>query len=235
MNIRIIFFLILSLNFTGCAVQRQTDFFEETAHPSYSAASEIHVPENVSHRSYGSLWKEGQGSLFTANKASRVGDLLTVAIYEKASAKNEAATSAGRSSSASLGIPNLFGLETSIANKNPYLDPSNLISADSKTDFKGSGSTSREEKLSATLTTRIVEVLEGGNFRIQGSKTVRVNHEDQVIRLSGIVRQADITVHNMIDSKYILDARIEYLGKGIISDKQRPGWLVRLLDTVWPF
>jgi flagellar L-ring protein FlgH len=230
MNNKIIFFLVFSL--MGCATQRQTDFFEEPA-LSYNAQLESHAP--VSQPSYGSLWRKNQGSLFTANKASRVGDLLTVAIYEKASAKNEAETSAGRSSSASLGIPNLFGFETSIANKNPYLDPSNLISANSKTDFKGSGSTSREEKLSATLTTRIVEVLDGGNFRIEGSKTVRVNHEDQVIRLSGIVRQADITVHNIIDSKYILDARIEYIGKGIISDKQRPGWLVRLIDNVWPF
>jgi flagellar L-ring protein FlgH len=234
MDTRIIFFLMLSLIFAGCASHRQTTF-EEASQPSYTAEAEIHVPENVSNQSYGSLWREGQVSLFSANKASRVGDLLTVAIYEKASAKNEAETSTGRSSSASLGIPNLFGLETSIANSNPYLDPSNLISANSKTDFKGSGSTSREEKLSATLTTRIVENLGGGNFRIQGSKTVRVNHEDQVIRLSGIVRQADITVHNMIDSKYILDARIEYLGKGIITDKQRPGWLVRLIDNVWPF
>jgi flagellar L-ring protein FlgH len=235
MNKKIIFILILSLIFAGCAATRQDDFFEETLKPSYTPGSEMYVPENISQKSYGSLWREGQGSLFTANKATRAGDLLTVAIYEKASAKNEAATSAGRSSSASLGIPNLFGIETSIANKNPYLDPSNLISADSKTDFKGSGSTSREEKLSATITTRVVEVLEGGNLRIQGSKTVRVNHEDQVIRLSGIVRQADINVHNMIDSKYILDAKIEYTGKGIISDKQKPGWLVRLLDTVWPF
>ncbi|MCU0613654.1 MAG: flagellar basal body L-ring protein FlgH [Desulfobacterales bacterium] len=235
MDTRIILFLMLSLIFSGCVAQRQTSFFEETAQASYNSRSDIHVQENGPQQSHGSLWREGQNSLFTANKARSVGDLLTVAIYEQASAKKQAATSAGRSSSASIGIPNLFGLETSIANKNPYLYPANLISADSNTDFKGSGTTSREEKLSATLTTRVVEVLDGGNLRIQGSKTVKVNHEDQVIRLSGIVRPADITVHNMIDSKYILDANIEYLGKGIISEKQRPGWLVRLIDSVWPF
>jgi flagellar L-ring protein precursor FlgH len=234
MNTRIFFFLMLGFIFAGCAGHRQTAYEEASQRP-YSAESEIHVPENVSKPSSGSLWKDGQDSLFTANKARQVGDLLTVAMYEQASAKKQAATSAGRSSSASFGIPNLFGIETSLANKNPYLDPSNLISADSKTDFKGSGSTSREEKLSATLTTRVVEVLDGGNLRIEGGKTVRVNHEDQMIRLSGIVRPADITVHNMIDSIYILDARIEYLGKGIISDNQRPGWLARLLGAVWPF
>ena len=33
----------------------------------------------------------------------------------------------------------------------------------------------------------------------------------------------------------ILDANIEYTGNGVISDKQKPGWMVRILDNVWPF
>ncbi|MFO8086025.1 MAG: flagellar basal body L-ring protein FlgH [Desulfobacterales bacterium] len=197
--------------------------------------SDAPVYNNISEESYGSLWRQSRNSLFKANKASGVGDILTVVIYEQASAKKEAATSTGRSSSASLGIPKFFGLETSIANKNPYLDPSSLLSAQSDTNFKGSGTTTREENLYATLTTQVIEVLSNGNFRIDGGKTVRVNHENQEIRLSGIVRPADISTFNMIDSKYILDAKIEYIGKGVISEKQKPGWLVRILDTVWPF
>lgn len=234
MYIKIIFFLILNFIFTGCAFQRKASFPDEIVQAPYNAEASTRGRLNMP-KAYGSLWREGQKGLFTANKASCVGDLLTVAIYEQASAKKQAATSAGRSASTHFGIPNLFGIETSLANKNPYLDPSNLINAESESDFKGSGTTSREEKLSATLTTRVVEVVDGGNLRIQGSKTVKVNNEDQVIRLSGIVRPADISVHNIIDSKYILDARIEYTGKGVISEKQRPGWLVRLLDSVWPF
>jgi flagellar L-ring protein precursor FlgH len=184
---------------------------------------------------YGSLWRQSRASLFVANKASQVGDIVTVLIYEQASAKKAAETSGDRSSSATLGIPNFFGIETSIANRNPNLDPSKLISASSETEFTGSGSTSREEKLSATLTTQVVEVLESGNLRIEGGKTVKVNQENQLIRLSGIVRPMDITIKNTIDSKYILDASIEYAGKGVVSEKQRPGWLVRIIDAVWPF
>ena len=220
---------------SGCAAQRQKPFPDESWIASNNGESEAYKRENAPQPAYGSLWRAGQNSLYTVKKANRAGDLLTVAIYEQASARKQAATSANRSSSAHFGIPNLFGIETSLANKNPYLDPSNLINAEGKTDFKGSGTTSRDERLSATVTTRVVEVVEGGNLRIQGTKTVKVNHEDQIIRLSGIVRPEDITVHNIIDSKYILDARIEYMGKGIISEKQRPGWLVRLLDSVWPF
>jgi len=186
-------------------------------------------------RSPGSLYSNASGSLFAPNKATREGDILTVVIYEQASAAKEAQTSTGRSSNASLGIPKLFGVETSVADRNPNLDPSSLLSANSDKGFDGSGRTSRQENLSATLTTRVVEVYPNGNMKIEGSKTVRVNAEDQIIKLSGLVRQADITAHNMIDSKYILDAKIEYSGKGIVSRQQQPGWLARALDVLWPF
>jgi flagellar L-ring protein precursor FlgH len=183
----------------------------------------------------GSLWTEAQGSLFYDLKARRVGDILTVAIYEQASASKEASTSSGRESSASADITKFLGLEQDIANIREGIDPTDLVSANFANDFKGSGKTSRKEDLVATLTTRVVEVFPNGNLRIAGSKTVTVNNEDQIIRLSGIIRPADISQANVVDSKHILDADIEYTGNGIISDKQRPGWMVRVLDNVWPF
>lgn len=222
---------ILALIFSGCAgkrVQPETATVPEIIEP-------IAVQEVDTRQTTGSLYSDAQGSLFTANKATRVGDILTVVIYEQASAAKEAATSTGRSSSASLGIPKLFGIETSISDRNPSIDPANLLSASSSNSFDGTGRTSRQENLSATLTTRVVEVYDNGNMKIDGSKTVRVNNENQIIRLSGLVRQADVSANNMVDSKFILDAEIEYSGKGVVSDKQKPGWMVRVLDNVWPF
>jgi flagellar L-ring protein precursor FlgH len=230
-----IIMLALVLFLSGCSGYRQLNSVDESNQAPTVFETESPFVDNAPYATHGSLWKQSRASLFAANKASTVGDILTVAIYEQASAKKEAATSTGRSASAALGIPKFFGIETSIANQNPNLDPSNLVSAESATDFRGSGSTSREEKLSATLTTQVVEVLRNGNFRVQGSKTVRVNNENQEIRLTGIVRPADISAYNIIDSKYILDAKIEYMGKGVISEKQRPGWLLRILDNAWPF
>jgi flagellar L-ring protein precursor FlgH len=183
----------------------------------------------------GSLWTTGNGSLFVDNRASRVGDILTVAIYEQAEASKEATTSTGRSTTASADITSLFGLESKLANLNSTIDPTNLVSAGYTNDFKGSGTTTRKEDLVATLTTRVVEVLPNGTLRISGSKSVTVNHEQQLIHLSGIVRQQDITPENLIDSKYVLDANIVYSGKGVIDEKQKPGWLLRLMDTVSPF
>ncbi len=183
----------------------------------------------------GSLWNSGSDGIFADLKARRIGDILTVAIYEKASASKEATTSTGRDSSASAGLTNLFGLEAEIAKINSAIDPGKLINTSYVNGFKGSGATTRKEDLVATLTARVVEVLANGNLRIAGSKTVTVNREDQLIQLTGEVRPADISAGNIVDSKHVLDARIVYTGKGVISDKQGQGWLVRAMDTVWPF
>jgi flagellar L-ring protein precursor FlgH len=183
----------------------------------------------------GSLWTQDQGSLFYDHKARNIGDIVTVAIYEQASASKEASTATGRDSNASADISKFFGLESNIGKINSAIDPTSLIDVGYKNDFTGTGKTSRKEDLIATLTTRVVEVLPNGNLRIAGSKTVTVNNEDQIIRLAGIIRQADISPANIVDSQHILDANIKYTGNGVISDKQKPGWLIRTLDNVWPF
>ncbi|MBW1776911.1 MAG: flagellar basal body L-ring protein FlgH [Deltaproteobacteria bacterium] len=240
MNVRILFLAMAVLFLAGCAGRQEPKLYDLTAlnvkakKPPPDAESRKAAAARI-RKHTGSLWQDQGGALFKAHIASRVGDLVTVEIYERASAEKEAETATGRSSSASMGIPKFLGYEAALGESNRNLDPTNLISASTDNTFKGSGSTMREEKLSATLTARVVQVEEGGNLRIEGSKTVRVNHEDQIIWLTGVIRPSDITAYNTIDSKYILDARIEYHGDGVISEKQRPGWLVRLIDIVWPF
>lgn len=183
----------------------------------------------------GSIWDDRGSDLFTDLKARRVGDILTVAIFEKASASKEASTATDRTSTASADITKFFRYERDLANLASGIDPSNLISTSYENDFEGNGKTTRKEDLIATLTTQVVEVLPNGNLRIEGNKAVTVNEETQYIQLTGLVRQNDITSANVIDSMYILDARIAYTGKGVVSDKQKPGWMTRILDNVWPF
>ncbi len=190
--------------------------------------------EPVIPKTTGSLWTEARGGMFGDNKGRTVGDIVTVVISESASASKEATTSTDRTSSMSAGVSALFGLERSIGRATD-LDPSALMDATTTNGFAGSGKTARKENLVATLTTQVVEVLPNGNLRIAGNKTVTVNNEMQIVKLSGIVRSSDITPGNLIDSASILNARIAYVGKGVISDKQGQGWLVRGLDQIWPF
>ncbi len=194
------------------------------------------ISEPLPPQTAGSLWTESRGGLFVDMKGRTVGDIITVLIVERASASKEATTETDRKSTMSAGIPNFLGLEKYIGQiGNDVISNTALVNASTENDFEGGGKTARREDLSATLTTQIIEVLPNGNLRIEGTKTVTVNNEMQIVKLSGIVRPADVSPGNIVDSKNILNARIAYVGEGVISDKQQQGWLVRGLDAVWPF
>ncbi|MEN8189411.1 MAG: flagellar basal body L-ring protein FlgH [Thermodesulfobacteriota bacterium] len=184
----------------------------------------------------GSLWPGEQHSLFADHKARTIGDIVTITIAETASASKEASTDTARTSSMQAGVPHLFGIEnSSIVTHNPKMDISNLVEANFTNSFQGSGKTVRKEDLAASLTTQVVDVYPNGNLKLRGGKEVQVNSEVQVIYLTGIVRPVDILANNTVDSKHVLNARISYTGKGAITDKQKAGWLMRVLDNVWPF
>ncbi len=203
----------------------------------------VHIPELLEDpvvqapqpQSPGSLWTGDESNWLSDVKARNVGDIVTVLIAEQSSASKEASTETDRDTTMTAGIPSLFGYETVLAEKNSNLNMSSLVSANFSNDFKGSGKTTRSEDLAATLTTQVIEVYPNGNMKIRGGKSVIVNNENQIIYLTGIVRHADITADNTVDSGYILNAQIAYTGKGAISDKQKPGWLMRILDNTWPF
>ena len=195
----------------------------------------------------GSLWQENGllSDMFEDLKARKVGDIVTIQIEESSKATNQANTKTGRASSLEAGIEKLFGLEDWYQNHvldwysdkwpkiNPFGNPS--VKGSMASRFDGSGTTTRSGDLSAFMTARITEVLPNGNFIIVGSREVMVNNENQLIIVSGVIRPRDISPDNVILSTFISDAKIAYSGSGIIDDRQRPGWLANLLNTIWPF
>ncbi|GAM09673.1 flagellar L-ring protein [Geobacter sp. OR-1] len=193
------------------------------------------LAQPVPNYSNGSIWQASSGGFAEDIKARRKGDTLTILITEQASASKEASTGTSRGSSISAGIPNMLGLETNMTGINKWMDLANLINASASSKFDGAGSTTRKENLTATITAKVVELLPNGNLQIEGRRNVKVNSEDQVILVEGTVRPRDISADNVINSSYIADARITYGGKGIISDRQSPGWLMNFIDKVWPF
>jgi flagellar L-ring protein precursor FlgH len=173
--------------------------------------------------------------MFINAKARRVGDILTIKIVENSSATNKASTETSRASTLDAGLENFFGLETNYSTTSPFFNPFGSVKGGFASDFDGSGATKRSNAFTAYMTARIVEVLPNGNLIIQGNREVRVNNENQIITLTGMIRPRDISSNNVIQSTYLADARISYSGSGIINERQRPGWLTRILGKVWPF
>ncbi len=187
---------------------------------------------------------QGRGSLFPGSqfrnpisdrRAAFINDLVTVEIVEDSSASGKAQTKTGRDSSVGAGVQGLLGFEQTIARAKPNMNLDSLVAAKTKNSFDGSGETSRQTKVLSTMTCTVVDSLPNGNLRIRGKRMIKVNGEDQIITLSGIVRPEDIDGANSIVSTRVADARITYYGSGVINDKQKPGWMMRAFDNVWPF
>jgi flagellar L-ring protein precursor FlgH len=215
-----------TLLLSGCVVQQT-----EVVSPSFD--QQLKPP--VQSYGNGSIWQASSIALTEDGKARRIGDIVTIIVTETASASKQAATATGRSSQISAGIPNMLGLEESKIITSNFADLSKLLNASASSKFDGSGSTSRKETLSATISAKVVDLLPNGNLKIEGRRNVKVNNEDQIVTVKGTIRQRDITAENTINSIYVADAQISYSGEGIISDRQKPGWLMNTLDKLWPF
>jgi flagellar L-ring protein precursor FlgH len=184
-----------------------------------------------------SLWKDGAG-LFEDLRAKRLNDIVTIKVIENISGSGKADTSAKRDSSLEAGIEQLFGAPLNMNLRNLYgqgntFSPS--VKGAMKDDFKGSGETNRQGKLIGTITAKVVEVMPNGNLVLEARKEIVINNERQIFVLKGMARPEDIGMDNTLLSTRLTDTEIYLVGKGVLQDKQRPGWLVRILDKIWPF
>ena len=183
-----------------------------------------------------SLWRTGARAFFNDQRASRVGDILTVQIDIDDSAKTTNATQSTRTSGMKAGVPHFLGLESSLGKMLPGgFDPANALETSSKTANSGSGAVNRAEKISLTIAAVVSAVLPNGNLVIQGTQEVRTNAEVRQLTVAGIVRPEDISSTNTIRHSQIAEARINYGGRGDISRVQKTPAGQSLLERFSPF
>jgi flagellar L-ring protein FlgH len=164
-------------------------------------------------------------SLFSDIKAHKVGDILTVNIYENTQATQKAESKqekdgkfsvAGGPGTGILDFIPLFGAE-----------------GENKNSFDGKGENLRNRDLRGRMSVNVIAVNENNNLVIEGSRTVGISNDRETLTLTGVVRQRDIKPDNSVDSYLIADAQITYRGKGGTNDANRPGPIMRFLN--WLF
>ena len=164
-------------------------------------------------------------NLFSDHRAMRVDDILTILIDESAKAGSESGTKTSKENSLGLESPGGSGALRMI--------PGFGVSGGSKVGYDGKGGTTREGSLVATISARVIKVLDNGNLVIEGSKVVEINDEKEIIKITGVVRPQDVRKDNVINSSNIADASITYAGKGVANTGRRPGLLARFLNFIF--
>ena len=171
-----------------------------------------------------------RGTLFEDRVARQVGDVLTVAIEEKLSAKTKSSSNANRTGSMShtastaLALPYFSGAVEKMANSNFKLDSSNK--------FDGKGETNAENTFTGNITVTVIEVLANGNLLVSGEKQIAIHNEHEFLRFSGVINPLDIKSGNQISSTQVADARIEQRANGVVGDAQDAGWLQKFFMSV---
>jgi flagellar L-ring protein precursor FlgH len=168
--------------------------------------------------------------LTSDRRARSVNDLITIRVVENIEAAGSADAQLNKASSASAGVPSLFGIESKLPSA---IDPTNLASMSADSQFKGGGTTTRTSQLTATMTTRVAEVLPNGDLVLEGVRELDLNGERQIVVLTGIVRAMDVRRNNSVLSTQVAQLRIQYYGRGLMKDNLKPGWLVRVLNKIF--
>ena len=195
----------------------------------------------------GSIYSQSQPTfLFDDTRARRIGDIVTVNIVDTSKSDLKAETKNDKTSSTNLGVQNYFGGKELAGNLSGQLGGPNfgmkglvgndpMVGNTTSQKFQSKGETKRESVVTASIGCRIVNILPGGVMQVEGARQTRVNNENQIIVVKGLVRPIDVGPNNTVASTQLADCQIEYYGEGDLADRQKSGWLTRLLDNVWPF
>lgn len=234
---------LVALLLTGCATVKTKS---DAPAASFTPGKQLPVakamplpepgPQPASLAPTGSLWAPSAGgSLFADLKAAKIGDVVTITISEESKASKAAQTIATRDKTFS-GQFNFsgVGVGSSVASPKGAL-AFGPYDGKFSNGFNGNGQTTKQDSLTAYMTATVVDILPNGNLVIRGSRWTKVNDEMQQMILEGVVRPVDINRNNSVQSQNVAEAKIFMVGKGPVSQHQKPGWLGQILDFVAPF
>jgi flagellar L-ring protein precursor FlgH len=182
-----------------------------------------------------SLWRPGSRAFFKDQRATDIGDILTVSVDINESGALSNKTTTATTGSEGMGVPNFLGLENSIGKVFAGASASSLVSLSSSGGMTGTGTMARSEQVTINLAATITQKLPNGNLVISGKQELRVNGDMRELSVQGIIRVEDISSLNTISSDKIAEARITYGGRGTLADIQQARYGQQIFDAVAPF
>ena len=170
----------------------------------------------------------------TDPRARNVGDILTIVVQEQQSVRNEDRVERRNDTSLAARLENY-----SLSDKTFQSNVLPRIDIRKEQDFNGEARQNTGSEVRASIAVVVVDVQPNGNLVVAGARSVAVNDETRTLRISGLVRQLDITPANTVGSAQVADARISITGEGGNTRQVTRGPVGQLFDTLiwaaWPF
>ena len=168
-----------------------------------------------------SLWRDNAWGIYADRKARGVGDILTIIINE--STTQTAAKSRSNSKSGSVSLNAGTGIFHFLA----------AATAGGSDAFTAEGTATDTNQYLGQVTVTVVEILDNGNFVVEGNQSIWQNRDEHKITLRGVIHPDDITTNNTILSSRVADATLRFDGKGPLNAKQRQGILTQIFNILF--
>jgi len=216
----------LLLASTGCATHNEP----VVQGPLFVAPVQAHVA--LERAPTGSLFQPQVDALFTGRrKPSAIGEVLKVDISESLSASSTVKSDIGRDTalqSKGPGTTSEGALFRDLLNQN--------LSASGSSSFKGNGSAQNDSSFNGQIATSVINVLANGNLVVAGERAIALSGNRSTLRFSGVVDPRDIKDGNVVQSRDVVNARMELLGQGDLADGTSRNWLQRIFNnhlSIW--
>jgi flagellar L-ring protein precursor FlgH len=177
----------------------------------------------------------GAVNLYSEQKISHVGDIVTVAISINDKATFGNATD--RSATSKVTLATAFGFTPPTSGSGSSSGQPGTITGNvnSTSSANGVGDINRSEQIQVSVPAVVTRVLPNGNLVIRGTQEVRVNFEMRQLEVAGVVNPSDISRSNTIAYDRVAEARVSYGGRGRLSEVQQPPWAQQIYDYINPF
>ncbi len=172
---------------------------------------------------------KSKGLFATERKASKVGDIVTVALNESFNASKSQSAASGKTDSFGVTLPN--GLLNDLIGRG--VNDADYGFGSTQT-FNGTGTASQSNAITGLVSASVVRIFDNGNLEVLGQKKLTLNNGDEYVRVKGIVRPQDIGAGNIVNSNRLANAEITYIGAGEVADTAKRGWLGKLITAVSP-
>lgn len=181
----------------------------------------------------GSIWAKrdkNMPELYCDDTARRVGDVLTIIVSESSKVDNKIKRDLKKEVARSTTFDGELGIDHLL----PSI-PGFTMSAKSSNGLKGKADYKDERLIEDRITVVVEDILPNGNLVVLGTRHRDVSSDIQTIQVSGIVRPSDINFSNTVRSEQVANFRLVTLYKGVSETYNKPGWLGKVFDFIWPF
>ncbi len=175
-------------------------------------------------------------SLTVDDKASNVGDILTILISEVTEIENKVKRKLEKATSHQSAWDGKLGIDHSMIPFSTDLPSFSLSDgASSSKNMDGKSELKDEREVTDRISVIVEDVHPNGNLVVIGIIQRQVAGDKQTIKVSGIVRPSDVTYQNTIKSEQIANFFMVIDNEGVTETYTKVGWIGKILDFIWPF